>query len=269
MEIYLQNPVWGDQSKNSSGFKEDVNVRRSMNIISSRGCPYACNYCYHLFGRSDFRFRSARNVVAEIEDLVDRFQVDFIAFVDDNMMASEKRLIEFCDLVIQKQLPITWGCHGRVTSAKPKILNRMAQAGCVWIGFGIESGSQKMLDSMNKRATVLQASQAIKDTRQAGIFANTTFIFGYPGETLETIQETIDFKKELDIQCGSFFANPYPGTPLYQGASDSIRNEEAFIASLGNATEFSVNLTQFDDERLFRLKHCMDNNIDVISNRSK
>jgi len=264
MDIYLKNPIWGDVASNSSGFRKDIKVARSMNIISSRGCPFSCNYCYHLFGRSKYRFRSAQNVIDEIEILVDRYSVDFIGFVDDNMMASEKRLLEFCDLMEQKRFTLTWGCHGRVTSAKPDVLNRMAEVGCVWIGYGIESGSQKILDAMNKRATVEQAKQAIIHTRNAGIYPNTTFIFGYPGETIESIQETVDFKKEMGIECGSFFATPYPGAPLYKQIRPGIKDERAFIRSLGNATEFSINLTDFDDETLFNLKKAMDENRNVV-----
>jgi radical SAM superfamily enzyme YgiQ (UPF0313 family) len=265
MDIYLKNPIWGDVASNSSGFRRDVTVNRSMNIISSRGCPFACKYCYHLFGRSNYRFRSAQNVVDEIEILVDRYGVDFIGFVDDNMMASEKRLLEFCDLMEKKRFPVTWGCHGRVTSAKPLVLKRMAEAGCVWIGYGIESGSQKILDAMNKRASVEQAKQAIIHTRNAGIYPNTTFIFGYPGETVHTVQQTIDFKKEMEIECGSFFATPYPGASLYEQVRPLIENEKAFIRSLGNATEFSINLTDFDDKTLFKLKKAMDENRDVVT----
>lgn len=269
MEIYLKNPIWGDVANNSSGFSKDVKVTRSMNIISSRGCPFSCNYCYHLFGRSNYRLRSARNVIEEIEMLVDRYRVDFFGFVDDNMMASEKRLLEFCDLMEKKNFPVTWGCHGRVTSAIPHLLQRMAETGCVWIGYGIESGCQKILDAMNKRSTVARARQAIRDTRKAGIYPNTTFIFGYPGETRETIQETIDFKREMGIECGSFFATPYPGAPLYEQIKDKISDEEAFVRSLGNATEFSINLTDFDDATLFDLKKAMDENRDVTNRRDR
>ncbi|MFH1673063.1 MAG: radical SAM protein [Pseudomonadota bacterium] len=260
IEIYLKNPIWGDASRNSSGFRDDINVNRSMNIISSRGCPFSCNYCYHLFGRSSYRFRSAENVIEEIETLVVRYGVDFIGFVDDNMMSSEKHLLEFCDLLEAKQFPITWGCHGRVTSARPEILERMAEAGCVWIGYGIESGSQKILNAMNKRATVQQAQKAIVDTRAAGIYPNTTFIFGYPGETIHTINETIAFKKDLGLKCGSFFATPYPGTTLYKSIRDKIEDEESFVEALGDATDFVINLTDFKDEELFELKRRCDSN---------
>ena len=264
MEIYLNNPIWGDAANNSSGFRRDVKITRSMNIISSRGCPMSCNYCYHLFGRSSYRFRSVQNVIHEIEILVDRYDIDFIAFVDDNMMASQERIIEFCDAMEKKKFPITWGCHGRVTSAKPAVLDRMADVDCVWIGYGIESGSQKILDAMNKKAKVEQATTAIQNTLAAGIYPNTTFIFGYPGENLKTIQKTIEFKRNLGIECGSFFATPYPETPLYEQIRDRIKDEEAFISRLGNATEFAINLTDFGDGTLFKLKSAMDGNRDVL-----
>ncbi|HID29061.1 MAG TPA: radical SAM protein [Desulfobacterales bacterium] len=144
------------------------------------------------------------------------------------------------------------------------MLEAMAEAGCVWIGYGVESGSQVMLDAMNKKATIEQAKKAIVNTREAGIYANTTFIFGYPGETLQTVQETIDFKREMSLDCGSFFATPYPGAPLYNAVRSKIHDEEAFVKSLGNATEFTVNLTQFDDTTMFRMKKAMDENRDVI-----
>ncbi|MBW2107572.1 MAG: B12-binding domain-containing radical SAM protein [Deltaproteobacteria bacterium] len=269
MEIYLANPIWGNAAKNSSGFKKDIAVNRSMNVISSRGCPFSCRYCYHLFGASSYRCRSAENVFEEVCALVDHYHVDFVGFVDDNMMAHVPRLLDFCRMMEKGGVPVRWGCHGRVTSAKPEVLEKMAAAGCVWIGYGIESGSQKMLDAMNKKATVAQARQAILNTRRAGIYANTTFIFGYPGETRETIQQTVQFKRELGIACGSFFATPYPGTVLYEQIRDRIRDEEAFIRSLGNATEFSINLTEFSDEELLTLKAAMDANEDVMCEGSK
>lgn len=261
IDIYLSNPVWGDVANNSSGFKKGVEVTKSMNIISSRGCPFSCNYCYHLFGKSSYRFRSAQNIIDEMEILINDYHVDFIGFNDDNMMASEKRLIEFCALLKEKKWDITWGCHGRVTSAKPEILKMMAETGCVWIGYGIESGSQKMLDSMNKKATTWQAKQAINNTREAGVYPNTTFIFGYPGETIDTVRESIQFKKEMKLECSSFFATPYPGTNLYAEFQNRITDETEYIESLNDATDFVVNLTDFSDEELFELKRMQDCNL--------
>ena len=86
----------------------------------------------------------------------------------------------------------------------------------------------------------------------------------HTGENRRTIQETVNFKRELSLECGSFYATPYPGSPLYDQVRDRIEDEEAYISSLGNATEFSINLTDFDDETLFGLKKAMDANEDVI-----
>lgn len=268
VENYLINPIWGGGANNSSGMLDGVETKCSMNVISSRGCPFACNYCYHLFGRGKYRFRSAANVMAEIHELVERYGVDFIGFVDDNMVADEARLLEFCDLLEQSGLDIRWGCHGRVTSAKYDVLRRMVDAGCVWLGFGIESGSAQMLTHMNKKATPQMAAHAITECRRAGLFPNSTFIFGYPGETRETIQESLEFKRALGIEAPSFFATPYPGTPLYRQVLPRILerfgSERAFIYALGNATDFVINLTDFSDEELFELKERYDANEDVI-----
>lgn len=263
MGIYLKNPIWGDTARNSSGFKEGVQIKRSMNIIASRGCPYACRYCYNLFGPSSYRIRSPENIMDEVEILVTQYGVDFIGFVDDNLMSSRKHILELCRRMTASPLTFKWGCHGRVNSAKPEVLWKMAEAGCVWIGYGIESGSQTILDAMNKKVKIKEAEAAIINTRKAGIYANTTFIFGYPNETHRTVQETIDFKKKLNIQCGSFFATPYPGTSLYDEVKPRIDDEIDYIKKLGDATRFSINLTRFDDHTLFKLKKAMDNNMDI------
>jgi radical SAM superfamily enzyme YgiQ (UPF0313 family) len=135
----------------------------------------------------------------------------------------------------------------------------MRQAGCVWIGYGIESGSQKILDAMNKRVTIDRAERAIIETRKAGIFANTTFIHGYPGENEQTVRETAKFKEKLGIRATSFYATPYPGTPLFEKhAAHHIKDLDGFVRSLGNATEFVINLTDSTDNEFHRLKAISD-----------
>ena len=254
--VYLENPIWGNAAGNSSGFLPGVKVTRSMNIITSRGCPYSCNFCFHLFGQGNYRIRSPENVIAEIEILIDRYTVDFIGFVDDNTTASKTWIHRLCDLVIERKLPITWGCHSRASSITPKLADKLRAAGCVWCGMGLESAAQEILNAMNKKTCPQEASAAIYALRAAGIYPNTTFIFGYPGETPETVQKTIDFKRELGIECSSFFATPYPGTVLYEQVKDRLPKD--YISRLGNATEFVVNLTEMNDELFFEMKKRMD-----------
>jgi radical SAM superfamily enzyme YgiQ (UPF0313 family) len=258
METYICNPVWGSRAANSSDFPPGVPNDRSMNVISSRGCPMDCNFCYHLFGRGKYRFRSPENIIAEIRLLVERYGIQFIGFIDDNFMASRQRALRFCELIRKEPYKIAWGCHGRVDAAGAVLLAEMREAGCVWIGYGIESGSQRILDAMNKKVAVEKAESAIVATRNAGIFANTTFIYGWPCEDAETVRETAEFKRRLGITAGSFFATPYPGTRLFEHARERIGDLEQFVLRLGNATDFVINLTDMSDEEFFALKEVHD-----------
>jgi radical SAM superfamily enzyme YgiQ (UPF0313 family) len=138
------------------------------------------------------------------------------------------------------------------------MLDRMKRSGCYRVGYGIESGSQQILDQMDKKVTVEQAKKAIRLTREAGLMCGTTWMFGYPGESLETIRETIDFCKEMLISPSFFYTTPYPGSYLYDKVKDKIidkyGDEESFISVLGDASDFSINLTEFSDKQLHELK---------------
>ena len=262
IEIYLNNPIWGNAAGNSSGFLPGVKVTRSMNIITSRGCPFSCNFCFHLFGQGNYRIRSPENVIAEIEILVDRYGVDFIGFVDDNTTASKTWIHRLCDLLIEMKFPITWGCHSRASSITPKLADKLRAAGCVWCGMGLESAAQEILNAMNKKTTPQDASAAIYALRGAGIYVNTTIMFAYPGETPETVQETINFKQAHNIHCGSFWATAYPGTVLFDQNKEKILAKygtiEKYVSALGNATEFTMNFSNMPDEKAFEMKEKLD-----------
>jgi radical SAM superfamily enzyme YgiQ (UPF0313 family) len=150
---------------------------------------------------------------------------------------------------------ITWGCAGRVNLVTEELIAEMADAGCVLIGYGIESGSQKMLDVMKKGVTVEQAKEAIKLTKKYLGWADCSFIVGTPGETKETIQETINFCKEVDLAPEViFFATPYPGTELYRIAlgQGKINDEEEYILNFGEQGEkIRVNFSELSDEELW------------------
>ena len=111
---------------------------------------------------------------------------------------------------------------------------------------------------MNKKVTVQQAKEAVRITRDSGLMCGTTFMFGYPGETKESIRETVEFCKELLLSPHIFFTTPYPGTPLYKEVRDRVLqkygDEERFIENLGDVLDFTVNLTSFTDEELVNLK---------------
>jgi radical SAM superfamily enzyme YgiQ (UPF0313 family) len=141
------------------------------------------------------------------------------------------------------------------------LVSTMAEAGCVLIGYGIESGSQRMLDFIKKKVTVEQAKQAIRLTKKYLGWADCSFMIGYPGETKETIQETVDFCKELDLAPEViFFLTPYPGTELYELAlaQGKIKDEESYILGLSEQGEkVSVNFTDFTNEELEKIHDSM------------
>lgn len=228
----------------------------SMNLIAGRGCPYRCTFCYRNFGRN-VRYRSIDNIIEEIRTLKEKYKVTHFEFQDELFTLNDKRVAEFCNRIIKEKLKITWRCLGRVNLVKYEILKLMKEAGCYWLGYGVESGSQRMLDSMNKEVKVAEAKEAIRLTRKAGINVSATFMVGMPGETRESIRETVEFCKEMEIFNVPFFTVPYPGTFLYQGLKNKgvVDDEESFILKMGkDATNLLINMTDIPDDELIMLK---------------
>jgi len=197
---------------------------RPTAMVSSRGCPYHCVYCLWpdtLYGHQ-FRARSAANVVDEMEHVVRDYGVDEIYFDDDCLTLSKKRVMEMCGLLLDRQVDVNWIVQARVDSVDREVLAAMKEAGCHYILFGVESGSPRMLEIMKKRITLDRARQAFKECRELGIKTQAFFLFGVPGETEETIEETIEFAKEIDADSTQFaIAIPHPGTELYQTCMDN------------------------------------------------
>ena len=246
VKTYLRNPIYREHGL------------RSLNISTIRGCPFDCIFCSRVFGRTVTK-RSIDNIISEIKELIKRFQVQYIAIIDDLFISDQKHVYEFCDKLIAEDLGIRWGAAGRVNLINEPLLEKMKAAGCDLLSFGFESGSQKILDIMKKRVKVEQAEKAIKLTREAGIRVIGSFMLGMIGETKETVEETIDFIKRTDLpNCRFFFATPYPGTVLYDTANKMGRirqDEDAFLEGLGEmANTLAVNLTDFADQELIDIK---------------
>ena len=197
---------------------------RPTAMVSSRGCPYHCVYCLWpdtLYGHK-FRARSAVNVVEEMEQVVRDYGVDEIYFDDDCLTLSKKRVLEMSGLILERGIDVKWIVQARVDTVDREVLAAMKEAGCHYILFGVESGSPKMLEIMKKRITLDRVRQAFKDCRELGIKTQAFFLFGVPGETDETIEETIEFAKEINADSTQFaIAIPHPGTQLYQTCMDN------------------------------------------------
>ncbi len=227
---------------------------RPTAMVSSRGCPYHCVYCLWpetLYGHK-FRARSAENVVDEIEHVVRDYGVDEIYFDDDCLTLNKGRVLEMCKLLLERGVDVDWIVQARVDTVDREVLAAMKEAGCHYILFGVESGSTKMLEVMKKRITLDRVRQAFKDCRELGIKTQAFFLFGVPGETNETIEETIEFAKEINADSTQFaIAIPHPGTELYQTCVDNgwlvFDSWEDFAAE--NSLIETEELTRADVER--------------------
>ena len=246
MDIYLGNQ-----------FGHTTRYKRSVTISTTRGCAYACTFCAKSFRQYPYRVRSVDNVMAEIKYLKRRYDVDFITFGDDLFILTKKRVLEFCKKFKEADLGIKWVCNSRINFVGDEILEEMRKAGCVAIAYGIESGSQKMLDIMDKKVKVEDAKETLHKTFKHGIWPIVTLILGMPGENKETIQETVDFMKDVGLAGDFFYLNPYPGTRLWPEVKNKVLEKYDFLdylEKLNDATDFMVNLSDLSDEELIKAK---------------
>jgi len=186
-------------------------------IISSRGCVYWCDFCttVRMFGRR-YRMRTPKNVVDELEYLKKRFGANRFTFYDDAFTVDQDRVLAICREIKNRKLKIEWDCETRVDMVTKELLVEMKNAGCASIWFGVESGSQKVLDAMRKGISPSQIVKAFKWAKEAGLITVAGVVLGFPGETKETIEETTKFIEKLNPNdVGYYIATPYPGTPLY------------------------------------------------------
>jgi len=208
----------------------------STSILTGRGCPYDCIHCISncLWNRK-YRFRSVKNIVDEIEYCIKEFGIREFNFYDDTFTVIEDHVIEVCDEIISRGLEISWVCMGRVNTTTSRMVRKMRQAGCRKISFGLESGSQEILDKMRKNSTIEMARKAVKIINEEGINVHASFMLGNIGETRETVKETVEFAKSLDLDNATFFiTTPYPGTDLYK-----IALEKEYINSRTKYEDFA------------------------------
>ena len=186
-------------------------------IAASRGCPFHCKFCDTSTFGAAVRAYSPQKVFEQMVYLKERWGVNHILFVDDLFVASAKRTKELCRLIIESRLKMTWTCSARVDCVRPELLKIMKRAGCWEIEFGLESGSNELLQKMEKQARVERGEQAVKWTHEAGIRTKGLFMLGYPGESPESIRLTKAYVKRLPMHVMNLTKfTPYPGSPIYQ-----------------------------------------------------
>ena len=186
-------------------------------LVTTRGCPGKCTFCDRsVFGRICRTF-SSDYVIDMIQHIRLNYGIREIQFRDDNLLAYRKQLREICEKLIRLGLNITWSCVGRVDMVKPEDLKIMKEAGCWSISYGIESGSQRILDEIKKEITKEQIINAVTLTRNAGIEAVGFFMAGHPLESKETMRETMQLLRELPLNGFHMtFFTPHPGSENYE-----------------------------------------------------
>lgn len=185
-------------------------------MITSRGCPFRCSFCDKSVSGSRWRAREAVDVVDELQELKERYQIGFVNFYDDNFTLRRSRVAAICEEILSRGLDIEWKCEGRVDGVDLSLLRLMRRAGCRTVAYGVESGNADTLALLRKDVTLDEAQVAFAATRAAGIRSLAYIILGAPGEGIAEVRQTIAFCRSLQadyVQFSSLVA--MPGTPLF------------------------------------------------------
>jgi radical SAM superfamily enzyme YgiQ (UPF0313 family) len=181
-------------------FKKDIEENlysqpNRLDILNSRGCINGCYFCYERLYWQKFRTMSGEKLFEQILSHITKFpKINYFYFNSLLLNADLDVLEKFCDLVIKEKITITWAGQAMVRKDMTRdILQKMAKSGCKWLGYGIESGSQKILNKMNKKFNIEDAYEVLKNTHEVGISVQINIMFGFPGETESDFQQTLDF----------------------------------------------------------------------------
>ena len=185
-------------------------------IVTSRGCPAGCKFCIkHVSYQTSVRIRSPQLILEELKVLSD-LGIHNVHMYADLFTVNRQQVVDLCNLILESGLKVKWTCNSRVDYVDEEMLKLMGKAGCWYISWGIESANELILKRIRKGYHKEQAFKALKWSKAAGINNWGYFIIGLPGETEESIQETIAYAKELPLDIALFhIAAPYPGTPFF------------------------------------------------------
>ncbi len=214
--------------------------KSAMTISTQRGCPYTCKWCSTAVYGQSYRRRPAELVADEMLMLKTQYGPDSIWFVDDVFTVSHKWIGEFCCAVEAKGAKIPFECITRAERLNPEILQMLKLAGCFRIWIGAESGSQKIIDAMDRRVKVDEVASAIRMANALGIETGTFIMIGYPGEDEHDIRQTIDYLKEANPTHFTItVAYPIKGTSLYQEVESSIVHRPDWQTSTDRDLDFT------------------------------
>ena len=205
---------------------KDHHGQATTSLSTMRGCPYTCRWCSRAVYGLSYRRRSPKLVVDEIEKVLQDFEVDAFWVVDDVFTVSHKWLREFRDEVVRRGIKFKYECITRADRMNEQVIEMLLETGCFRVWIGAESGSQRIIDAMDRRVTVEKVREMIVLSRQKGLQAGTFIMLGYPGETEADIEETIH---HLVVSNPDLYtitvAYPIKGTPLYEEIEADITTD--------------------------------------------
>ena len=185
-------------------------------IMTSRGCPTLCTFCDRSVFGCSYRGYSAEKVIAEVEELIGKYGVRDIKFFDDTFTLDQRRLYKIMDLMEERGIDVPWSCLTKVNCVTKEMLQRMKDAGCWQVLYGIESGDPRMMKLLKKGTTVEQNEKAVRWAKEVGLNVRCDFLFGTPGDTMESMEKTLKFAIKINPDLAHFNKfTPYPGTEIY------------------------------------------------------
>lgn len=222
-----------------------------MPVITSRGCPYRCSFCYRMTG--GIRLRSVEGIAAGLERLNRDYKINYVYFEDELTMVSAKRMAALCDMIDRLPFRMRWACSGRLNIVTPEMLERMKSTGCVFINYGVEALDDDVLRQMNKKLTVEQIHRSVAATVQCGISPGLNVMWGNPGDTLRSLYDAVEFVNRYsdNAQLRTIRpVTPYPGCDLFARAvaEGKLEGTADFYAKHRNSDLATVQWTGLPDD---------------------
>jgi len=227
----------------------------SINILSSRGCPFTCTFCNNSGVKSPVRFYDISDLRNSLDYLISNFQLKHVTFNDDIFTVNKKHMKEICKCL--KERDLSFSISTRLDFLDEESITNLDESGCSYLCIGIESPSPTVAKVIDKELDLKKYQQNIDALKKSRIVVNFGFIFGYLGETEESIKETRDFVLKNKIIYSAFFANAFPKTKLYDLIRDKIPDEEEYLKRLFKvdlSKDYLVNMTNIPSNRLYHLR---------------
>lgn len=227
---------------------------RCLPVNTARGCIWNCTFCYHVFKKRKYRYRSPESVLIEVGSLMDDWGINYVGFADELTFFSKGQTKDLVEGILAWDREFVWTATCRAglfdSEEDVELMKKMSQAGCLGVGYSLESADPGILEAMHKKITVDDFSRQTELYHQAGVTVWTSLVFGYPQETPETIKATFDVCIANKIFPSAGFLLPQPGSVMYDYAREHghIGEEEEYLIAMGDRQDLRVNMTTMSDE---------------------